>query len=793
MRLRPLVFLAAAAIAAYGALAVARPAPAPWGRGGEACSSGSPSDAAPLAGAPGLRGRAADGREASATAEGTGPAGASTPDDSSDSQRGCVAGHVVRGLAGKPVLCAMVRARRFLLEETGTDDLGREPDLAEPRGARTDGEGAFALPGLPAGLWWIDVRDDAGGSAEIRRAVRVLVGEPTDVGVLRVEDGARLRGRVLAPDGVPAAGAAVWAVDVRPFGAGFSMDARGDVPVVGPEGPRESLAAASADETGVFSLDGVPAADLGILARSASGAVGWVRPVRTEAGRTTSGIEVRLATPTLVSGTVLRGDGTPAVGAFVISAAEDMGVLWSIRADGTGRFRAPVGFVVAMDAERRCAALADLATDAGEVTVRLPATGRIVGRMTVAACGAPATSARVTLFPFPEDPGTGRDGVAIAFALGAARMFPAVRLARSSPDGAFALPDVWASRVRIRIEAQGFAAKELSVEVPAGGTTDLGDVALEPGRTISGIVLDAAGKPVRGVSVRVLRKEERLEAEPGGAQPPLRPPPTIATEEPGIPAIATDRAGRFSTPPLAPGTYDLGTGEDWTERTWDTVQVTDASVGDLRILLKGAATIRTLVLDATGRPAEGVPIRYLTPAGEDLRGTTGGGGWDGRPATLEGRWAVAWDSSSARTSPWPGEVGRPVPPAPPASALVTTDGKSLVDVTLRLPPLATVRGRLRVGERAPSAVTLSLVGTDATSGKREATTDATGAYVFRHVEPGTYRFEVPGYPDKEGVYPVNVSVPDATERDVDVTLPEPPAGEGGSPWAPSGCGTGKCG
>ncbi|MCG8458609.1 MAG: carboxypeptidase-like regulatory domain-containing protein [Holophagales bacterium] len=81
--------------------------------------------------------------------------------------------------------------------------------------------------------------------------------------------------------------------------------------------------------------------------------------------------------------------------------------------------------------------------------------------------------------------------------------------------GSFRIPDVAPGPVTVRVEAEGHVSDERELEIPVGGLLGL-EIALEPGHTLSGIVLDADGFPLPEVEVSV--PDERVRAVHTGGE-----------------------------------------------------------------------------------------------------------------------------------------------------------------------------------------------------------------------------------------------------------------------------------
>jgi hypothetical protein len=200
--------------------------------------------------------------------------------------------------------------------------------------------------------------------------------------------------------------------------------------------------------------------------------------------------------------------------------------------------------------------------------------------------------------------------------------------------------------------------------------------------------------------------------------------------------------------------------------------------------------LRVRVLDSTGAEAADVTVTATAVGGRSASAETDARG----RATLEvsaDRWAVAVASAPLRKAladrrrdafdSAAGVAG---------TVLVDVSRERGAEVVLRLPPLATVSGRLRVDGKAERGMLRLEVATGGEGSPRAVPADATGAFTIRHVETGDYRLHVDGHEERDGVNPVSFRVGDATEYRIDLSLPRRPA-----PAAPqeAACGDGKCG
>jgi hypothetical protein len=213
---------------------------------------------------------------------------------------------------------------------------------------------------------------------------------------------------------------------------------------------------------------------------------------------------------------------------------------------------------------------------------------RVTGRV-VDAIGTPVAGARVTLIATVSAPGMRRATREVL-----AEMTTGAR-------GVFAL-DAAAGAHALELEAPRFAPRSEDLELLAGETLDLGDVALDTGVLLAGRVLDPDGAPVSGV--RVLREG----ALPVGM---LR-----LGGEPESPTVdVSDDAGRFRVASQEVGPWRLRFASvEHPEATLEGVTTLGGEVvDDLVVRLEPGATIEGRVVDAP--PGDAFEVRALPAEG----------------------------------------------------------------------------------------------------------------------------------------------------------------------------------
>jgi hypothetical protein len=178
---------------------------------------------------------------------------------------------------------------------------------------------------------------------------------------------------------------------------------------------------------------------------------------------------------------------------------------------------------------------------------------------------------------------------------------------RSADDGVVELDGLPSGEGLIEIEVEHWQEMRLGgVALTAGTLTDLGDVVLDAGRSIEGVVLDPEAKPVPGVQVSV-------NAEHG--------PSRLRRDQVEISGrahnwAAADVQGRFRASGLGEGTYTV----ELSVPAYTTARVTGVAAGsrDVQLQLQRLATIVVTLLDArTGTALDGATFTGTIPADGD--------------------------------------------------------------------------------------------------------------------------------------------------------------------------------
>jgi protocatechuate 3,4-dioxygenase beta subunit len=299
------------------------------------------------------------------------------------------------------------------------------------------------------------------------------------------------------------------------------------------------------------------------------------------------------APPGSVLGQVTRSDGQPIAAAIVtatLQTEDGPGEVNETSADEAGNFRfeklAPGTYLLDASAKGhvspgpvavRGKSIEIPSADAPPMTgveLTLPRVASIAGKIT--ASGKPVAGARLSLYYLHAD---GLSGPLEPFALDA--------VATSSPDGNFTIAEVAPGRLRVLVEADGWALAE-SREVfliEDEKLTDL-DVDLAPSGTLSISVLDPQGDPVRadvvlsGGELRARRKR-------------------------------TSQDGKLILSGIPVGEVRLDATSDGFENEQVIAKITAGKVTDVDVIMERAGGLMGEVLDKQGKPVANVPVEIV--------------------------------------------------------------------------------------------------------------------------------------------------------------------------------------
>ncbi|MBA3460576.1 MAG: carboxypeptidase regulatory-like domain-containing protein [Deltaproteobacteria bacterium] len=421
-----------------------------------------------------------------------------------------------------------------------------------PRSTVTEGDGSFAFEELLARTY-----DLTASTATLTGMVRYRLSASADPAIIRVTEGASLSVTVVDADGRrPIAGASVKASETR-----GTTDTMGRV-TVGPLRPGMVMVVAEAQ---------------GYAPET------FTTPLDSAGSREELTIKLRKGLP--VSGVVVDDTGAPIGGAVVDLIEEDWGV--DVRparepraTDARGRFTlgalAPGRHrLLAVDGEhaptRSSVVVTDRAVDG--IVIVMAAGGRIAGRV-VDRDKQPVPFATVKIAAI------GRNGE-----------LDNHRQTTTDKGGVFAMQGLARTKLRVRAESDAAASRLIDIDLDADRIADL-ELVLDVAGTISGVVVDAAGRPVPEITVRA-----RPDLLGGASFDVLAFVDTSST--------TTGGGGTFELHALPEGAYWLWAGKSDAEAEDSIRTGAMARTGDtgVRLVLLARGGIRgTIVLDGASSP-----------------------------------------------------------------------------------------------------------------------------------------------------------------------------------------------
>lgn len=420
-----------------------------------------------------------------------------------------------------------------------------------------------------------------------------------------------------SPDAAPAAAPLITGVVLRPDG----QPAPGATVVVGDIGalsflridrePSKDLQRFETDEQGRFGITELPGtAGVVLLSAGTLDAAPSVT-AQVEPGTPDAPAEVvlRLRAGGVITGRVVRNDGTPAIErnirllqeAAATGASGKRLIRW-VDTDETGHYEArhlapgPWGLVTYPDDEELAEIGGEMfnhmvqarcdVVDGGEHVVDLGGIPdeAVVVRGVVTAAGEPVTGGFMQWMAECDDP-TG------------SQQIPSVQ-----KDGTYEVTLPMPGRWWVRVSGRG-ASGEFHVDVPAAEEHSL-DLALPMG-VVRGIVASSSGSPVSGCKVTLMALRGQSHRNP------LRSSDDTSTSK---------EDGSFEIIGLRPGEYLLGTEHDdvgFAEPVRFTVGA-DETVEGVQLVIHGGAPITGRVFDEDDVPMRHAPIWIHNAAGDPL-------------------------------------------------------------------------------------------------------------------------------------------------------------------------------
>lgn len=387
-------------------------------------------------------------------------------------------------------------------------------------GHRTDANGVFLIDGLSSSdldvLHSLVVEHEDHARYE-GTPMALTPGGETDLGTITLVEATTVSGRVLDLEGAPIADAKVSLVRPTPEGEddrfverSIEIVSMGDGgPIVFEGGP--NLADATTDEEGRYRLKVERSGEFVVKAR-ARGFQKADSVLFAVGERSVTDIDVTLFPAMQISGAVVDELGAPCaeVGVFAHSGA---GGHESVETDADGVFLidgldegayqlniSSEGWSLAGDAQT-----VDAGSEGVTLVVRRP--GRVEGRIIDQVSGLPITEFSLRTAPDVTGIGGGTFRIS-ALSLGGVEY--------RDPDGRFAVEDLAPGSHSLTVRAPNMVEKTVRVDVASGRTTET-LVELERAGSVSGRVLDTAGRPIEGVRVKwaALDEDGNEKAEEG--------------------------------------------------------------------------------------------------------------------------------------------------------------------------------------------------------------------------------------------------------------------------------------
>ncbi|HXV64851.1 MAG TPA: carboxypeptidase regulatory-like domain-containing protein [Vicinamibacteria bacterium] len=177
--------------------------------------------------------------------------------------------------------------------------------------------------------------------------------------------------------------------------------------------------------------------------------------------------------------------------------------------------------------------------------------------------------------------------------------------ADTDDDGTFTLSGVPRGEHRLRLSARGYGSESVDLYVGGKSPVDIGEVVLEVGIAIRGVVVDADGEGVGDARVQAFKasgSDRGISAQ-------------------GEPDTETDWEGRFVLAGLEEALYHLMVAAPGYGR-----EVTDVEAGSeaITVALRPAGTIRGSVSDTEGRPIGSFRVLARAPERRGFGGATTG-------------------------------------------------------------------------------------------------------------------------------------------------------------------------
>ncbi len=501
----------------------------------------------------------------------------------------------VAGKDGKPIAKARVSVR-----PSG----GFPSNLADWTGggefvATTDDKGAFELTGVPpAQAYLLEVRHDDFATAWLD-GVRVTDGRRAPPSTITLDRGVALTGKLLAGD--------------QPFDGRIGVEVTYESPddwagtrrAVTRSGPKV------VSKDGAFRIERLPTGTATIEVEPNGYAPVKKEKVVLEAEHGADAGTLTVERGAAIAGTVVDEAGKPVAEADVATQSLSMTggfVRRECTTDAEGRF-ALAGLpadrtyeVTAAHRDFASASQKELKTDGDAVTLTLRAkgSGTVTGRVTAGDPPMPVVGLYVEAVPKGD---ASPMGMLTALGMGVEKR------AMHAPDGRFTLENVTPGTYTFKVTAEGLVPARIEEkELVPGQPLDLGEIRLDKGATVQGLVLDKGSKaPVGGAAIAI---------EEGGGLAGM-----MKQMDPNQrPAATTGPDGRFTLSGIAPGQLTLRAESERYAPTKATLDVQPGvPLADLTVDLGPGGAIEGIVRDKSGLPQPNYMVTATTGFGANLR------------------------------------------------------------------------------------------------------------------------------------------------------------------------------
>lgn len=360
--------------------------------------------------------------------------------------------------------------------------------------AVSDGSGAFTLLGAKPGRQLIRLQGDAVGGRVLRVQMPAF-GVSRDLGDVVLKPGGELSGRVLR-GGRPFVGATVTVTPVQSVWGALQPGVEA-APSAREDAERPAGTQAVSGARGAFSFDGLEPGDYAVRARIPGRVVrSGARVVTVVAGEPARNVDIALRAGRVLRGVVRNDAGQPLADALV-SVRGRPGEVSRSRMDGSFAVELPrrrAELIISLG-DRSLERVVRVTRDQEELEVRLdaPPTCTIAGVV----LGVPGGRRLQGVLMRATSLDAGADRGAVS------RWVP-------TPNGELLRKQVASGLVRLEFWRDGFAPFVLERELVANEVNQLGELPLERGTRLRGIVLDDAGQPVSGAAV-ILGQEADLD------------------------------------------------------------------------------------------------------------------------------------------------------------------------------------------------------------------------------------------------------------------------------------------